>query len=85
MSARPKLLSTREMTNVPNAAPEAPPAKAFDMTGQEAMAFGRLLAQREQIEGALQGVLAQAKARLGLAVEAKVEVDVGAAVYRVHA
>lgn len=71
MSAKPKIL------------PPVEAATSYPMSPQEALAFGRLLAQREQIEGALQGVLAQAKARLGLAVEAKVEVDVQAAVYRV--
>ena len=72
MSAKPKIL------------PPVEAGPSYPMAPQEALAFGRLLAQREQIEGALQGVLAQAKARLGLAVEAKVEVDIGAAVYRVR-
>lgn len=72
MSAKPKIL------------PPVEAATTYPMSPQEALAFGRLLAQREQIEGALNGVLAGAKARLGLAIEAKVEVDVGAAVYRVR-
>ena len=73
MSAKPKIL------------PPVAAATPYPISPQEALVFGRLLAQREQIEGALQGALAQAKARLGLAVEAQVEVDVGAAVYRVRA
>ena len=86
MSAKPRLApGGAPIVNLPHVTqPEAVPPQSFPMSPQEALAFGRLLAQREQIEGALQGVLAQAKARLGLAVEAKVEIDLGGAVYRVR-
>ena len=84
MSAKPRLApGGAPIVNLPHVTPPAA-STSHPMSPQEALAFGRLLAQREQIEGALNGVLAQAKARLGLAIEAKVEIDLGAAVYRVR-
>lgn len=78
MSAEP------EMVNLPHIVPpEAPAPRVFDMSAHEAAAFARLIEQRNQIERAIEGVGAQAKARLGLAVEARVEIDMDACVYRV--
>ena len=73
------------MSKAPRLAPVPAAVAEYPMTPHEARDFARLLEQRAQIDRALEGIGAQAKARLGLAVEAKVEIDLGAAVYRVRA
>lgn len=79
MSAEP------EMVNLPHIVPPpAPEARVFDMTAHEAMAFGRLMEQRAQIDREIEAVGAQAKARLGVAADARIDADMGACVYRVR-